>query len=151
MGKTCCFIEQNINRLSPREIEYLEYAISYHIKDHNVDTFIFGGYSDFTNLCYLTLAKVQKRFPTIKKIYFYLKSNKESTNQYLFDETKTYSKAKNEVYFESKIRIIKEMIDNSEYVFIYQPLIFNEDLSYTSIAKKYSLTLNKEPLNICKQ
>ena len=68
-GNTCCFFgHRDINETENLKSKLIE-NIELLIKEHQVDTFLFGSKSRFNSMCLETVTKIKENNPHIRRIY----------------------------------------------------------------------------------
>ncbi len=150
MNHTCCFLgHRKINENEKLKSELRE-IIERLITKEEVDTFLFGSGSRFSDLCYDLVSEAQEKYPYIKRIYVraeYMDISDDYRNYLLKSYEDTYFPNKaigagRTVYVERNY----EMIDKSRICIIY----YDEEnkpknrKSGTEIAYSYAVKRHKQ-------
>lgn len=120
---TCCFFGHRKIEVTDELIRRLEEIVEDLIINEKVNTFLFGGKSQFDNLCLTIVTELKKKYPHIKRIYVraefpYIDEDYTAYLLKSYDHTyypKQLINAGKAVYVERNY----EMIDNSNYCVIY--------------------------------
>lgn len=120
---SCCFLGHRKILYNTDLKSKLYEIIQNLIEDNKVETFLFGGKSDFDKLALLVVTELQEKYPQIKRIYV------RAEYQYISDDYKNYLlESYDDTYYPENIKnagkavYIKrnaEMIDKSSFCVIY--------------------------------
>ena len=123
INKTCCFFGHRT--ISGREtlLKLLIEQIEYLIVNYNVDTFLFGEYGEFDNLCKMAVERLKQDYPYIKTVFVqayydynrreYFEYKRSCYNEIIYPELEQYPQ---------KFRIVyrnQAMIEMSDYCIFY--------------------------------
>lgn len=148
--QTCCFIGHRKIENKANLFEQLKLCVQDLIIKSNINTFLFGSRSEFTDLGLNVVSELKDSYPHIKRVYIraeYERISNDYENYLLTFYEKTYysqkaHNAKRLVY----IKRNEELIDNSKTcVFYYK---YNVSHSGTAIAFDYALKHNKNIIKI---
>jgi uncharacterized phage-like protein YoqJ len=145
MGKTCCFFgHRNIfctNELLPLVIEKAEQLIL-----SGFDSFLFGGYGDFDNLCFHAIQTLKPKHPQIKTVFVQAYYNPHESDMEYF-KSKHDEVTFPEIDTPARFAISRRnqiMIDMSDYCIFYVGCSFGgayQALQYARRKKKPFLNL----------
>ena len=147
---TCCFLgHRTVNETGELKTK-LNGIIEKLITDENVDTFLFGSKSRFTDLCLEIVTGIKEKYVHIKRVYV------RAEYPYISEQYKKYlSKSFDYTYYPEKITgagkaaYIErncEMIDKSRFCIIYydEQNVPATRKSGTKIALDYALKRGKQ-------
>ena len=147
--KICSFFGHRKLEVTDELVIKLKKVILSLITRNKVNTFYFGGYSDFDELCHTLVDEFKKEFPYLKEIY--VRPYYENLQQNIVDLYKRefddciYLKPKNNF---GKFLIVYRnyaMVDKSEYIIFY----VKKDKSGGALNTfKYAKNKNKNIINI---
>ena len=149
----CFFGHRKINETEDLKSKLIE-IIEKLIVGENVDTFLFGGKSQFNSLCLELVTEIKEKYPHIKRIYVraeYPDINEQYTNYLLESYEETYypehiRSSGRAAYVERNY----EMINKSKFCIVY----YDEQnapttrKSGTKIALDYAIKHKKYIINV---
>lgn len=160
MNKSACFIGHRKVNPSPDFQKKLKNIIVKLIEKEKIENFLFGGKSEFNDICYDIVSDLMKQYPQIKRIHYRTNypNADEYTKKYLLQgyEESIFPQSVFGAGRASYIKRNQEMIINSDIcVFYYNKTIFLGDRKHlntqhhsgTALAYNYAVKTHKKIIN----